>query len=140
MRGEPKQKQTPLPAGPSARQRCQEPHLAAVPESSLGSGQREGRERYRPLGACPLLRVLSTGGFARAAGPGLVPGGSLGLGWHPLRLCSPGGYRQQDLFAQILEEWRRGGVRDVCFICTCCLWEQQSTTVVARQLHKKLCF
>lgn len=90
-------------------------HEAEVPGTLPGCRGREepgqwageGRERHHPPGSA-LARGAKLRGLCKSCRrwPGPVPGCSPGLGWHPLRLCSPGGYRQQDLFTRTLQEWR----------------------------------
>lgn len=83
--------------------------------------------RCSRAGRSGASRVLSAGGFARAAGDG--------RGWHPARLRSPGN-------GSFLLKRSRGEGKAVSETPASparpWLWEQPSTTAVARQLHEKL--
>lgn len=125
--------------GPPRGRGAGDPTWLPWPRGARAAG-RGGQGKASPTRCLPLARGAKHRGLCKSCRcwPGPVPGCSPGLGWHPLRLCSPGGYRQQDLFARTLQEWRRSGVRDVGFICTALSLGTAEHNSRGRQLQEKL--
>lgn len=94
----------------------------------LQSGRRPGEQAAKLRGLCRSCEQRA----------GLVPGGCSGLGWCPPQSCSPGGCGQQDISLECSRSRGEAVSETPASSARCCLWEQQSTRAVGRQLHGEL--